>query len=383
MEPFAYPKARKPGTRKLILLALAGVSFSIWYFDLFPEIGQVPTGEISQKENPENLNEDDFIRMLNSAPEADPAGAAGTTEAEDNDLHLPSLSEDPLVAALAKQSDRIESEFPEFADVPDSQPPAPPTTGIQQASYESPIPASTAKPEPPAVLSAETAAQLRQAELWIQQDRILDAHEALSRLYWKEPEIRPQIQQQIEETAALIYASRDRHFAEPYMVQYGDTLESIAAEFKVPYQYLALLNRTRPEDLQAGQKLKVLTGPFGAVVDLDSFEMTVHAHVWFVRRYQIGIGADGATPIGEFTVQNKQANPTWYNPDGGVIDADDPSNPLGEYWLGLGDHIGIHGTIDPGSIGKAVSRGCIHLADDDIAEVFHLLSTGSPVVIRK
>ena len=70
------------------------------------------------------------------------------------------------------------------------------------------------------------------------------------------------------------------------------------------------------------------------------------------------------------TSKEKLENPTWYNPDGGVVDADDPENPLGEYWLGLGNHIGIHGTIDPDSIGQAVSRGCIHLGDRDIEEVF-------------
>jgi L,D-transpeptidase ErfK/SrfK len=65
------------------------------------------------------------------------------------------------------------------------------------------------------------------------------------------------------------------------------------------------------------------------------------------------------------------------------VEPDDPENPLGEYWLGLGNHIGIHGTNDPASIGQAASRGCIHLGDDDIAEVFGLLSPGSKVLIRK
>jgi lipoprotein-anchoring transpeptidase ErfK/SrfK len=111
--------------------------------------------------------------------------------------------------------------------------------------------------------------------------------------------------------------------------------------------------------------------------------MTVHAHGWFVRRYSIGIGRDNATPQGEFTVQNKLENPTWYDPKGGQIEGDDPANPLGEYWLGLGDHIGIHGTIDPTTIGRAASRGCIHLNDNDIAEVFQLLGVGSKVVIRE
>ena len=65
------------------------------------------------------------------------------------------------------------------------------------------------------------------------------------------------------------------------------------------------------------------------------------------------------------------------------MEPDDPENPLGEYWLGLGDHIGIHGTNDPSTIGRAASRGCIHLGDSEIEEVFSLLSTGSKVLIRK
>jgi L,D-transpeptidase ErfK/SrfK len=65
------------------------------------------------------------------------------------------------------------------------------------------------------------------------------------------------------------------------------------------------------------------------------------------------------------------------------VEPDDPENPLGEYWIGLGNHIGIHGTNDSGTIGKAASRGCIHLGDDDIVEVFSLLSPGSKVLIRK
>ena len=56
--------------------------------------------------------------------------------------------------------------------------------------------------------------------------------------------------------------------------------------------------------------------------------------------------------------------------------------PAGQegYWIsleGIGgnrhtaeDGYGIHGTNDPASIGKAMSMGCIRLADDDIEPVF-------------
>lgn len=377
MEPFAYKKAKSPGKRKLVLLGLAAASFSVWHFDLIPELGSVPTGSLEPVGAVDGLNEADFIAMLEATPSDDVSSTVA-----DEEPRLPPLDEDPLIAALAKQSEPIEDSFPEFGQSATQDVQTAASSNIQQASFDLTEPVVETAEFTPSVMAPEVATELKQIDSWIEQKETLEAHAALSRLYWKQPEVRVHIQQRIERTAADIYASPTNHFAEPYMVEFGDTLEGIAAKYKVPWQYLARLNRTNAKSLQAGQKLKVLTGPFGAVVDLANFEMTVHAHGWFVRRYRIGIGADGGTPVGEFTVQDKLENPTWYNPSGGTVAADDPSNPLGEYWIGLGDHIGIHGTIDPTTIGKAASRGCIHLADGDIAEIFQLLGEGSPVVIR-
>jgi lipoprotein-anchoring transpeptidase ErfK/SrfK len=233
------------------------------------------------------------------------------------------------------------------------------------------------------VLPADVAAKLRTIDDCLKDDLILDAHAELSEIYWKHPELRSTIDNRIRETASLIFTSNERQFGTPHLVEYGETLQAIAKQYEVPWQYLALLNRVTPEKLQAGQELKVVRGPFGAVVDLSAFTLTVHAHGWYVNKYRIGTGRDHKTPLGEFVVEDKLENPTWYNPDGGIVEPDDPENPLGEYWLGLGNHIGIHGTNDPSTIGRAASRGCIHLGDSEIEEVFSLLSTGSKVLIRK
>ena len=169
---------------------------------------------------------------------------------------------------------------------------------------------------------------------------------------------------------------------EPHEVQPGDVLQTIAREYGVTWQYLAKLNRTKPERIRPGQKLKVIEGPFSAVIDLSDFRMTIHAHGHFVGEFPVGIGRDGTTPIGKFTVKEKLADPTYYGPEG-VVAHDDPNNPLGEYWLDLGDSYGIHGTIDPDSIGKAESKGCIRLRDADIAAVYDLLGIGSEVLIKR
>ena len=116
---------------------------------------------------------------------------------------------------------------------------------------------------------------------------------------------------------------------------------------------------------------------------MNRSELTIEHHGFVVKRYRVGIGKDHSTPVGEFTVQNKLENPTYYGPNGLVIDQNDPKNPLGEYWIDLGDSYGIHGTIDPNSIGHAESAGCVRLGDESIREVFAFLSVGSKVIIRR
>ena len=44
---------------------------------------------------------------------------------------------------------------------------------------------------------------------------------------------------------------------------------------------------------------------------------------------------------------------------------------------------GIHGTTDQGSIGRAVSGGCIRMFNNDIKELYDMVSIGTPVIIKK
>ncbi len=58
-------------------------------------------------------------------------------------------------------------------------------------------------------------------------------------------------------------------------------------------------------------------------------------------------------------------------------------NPIGTRWLGLNRKgFGIHGTNEPGSIGKAASHGCIRLRNRDIEQLFRMVSVGDTVLIH-
>ncbi|MBD3672530.1 MAG: L,D-transpeptidase family protein [Planctomycetaceae bacterium] len=275
--------------------------------------------------------------------------------------HSTSLSEQERIAKLFGTQQPTETEVTD----------QPPANTIIPASAE-----KTVAPNLPL-----TNAPFAQVDQWIADGQYLKAHRELSQRYWKEEEPLEPLLTRLNKTAGMIYFAPQPHFMQAYEIQPGDLLQKVAPKYNLSWEYLARLNRVRPERVKVGQKLKVIKGPFSAFIDLSDFSLTIHAHGYFVKRYAIGIGADNSTPIGTFSVKEKLKNPTYYGPDG-VIDADEPSNPLGERWVSIGDSYGIHGTIDPTSIGKAESRGCLRLGNEDIVEVYDFLTPGSEVVIR-
>ncbi|MFO1000489.1 MAG: L,D-transpeptidase family protein [Planctomycetaceae bacterium] len=388
MKPFAM---KSGGRVQLHWWVVAGIAaaFFVWSFDLIPRVHTASSGSLatSDSENGTPSPQDETFDN-DWAPQVRSHDAP---EPEESELEL----QDPFRQSNAPSVRSAHHELTEPEEVDEEsglanneQPGISPRRDpdVTGASYEGVEPSESSivpSDVTPKVLPADVAAKLRTIDDCLKDDLILDAHAELSEIYWKHPELRSTIDDLIRETASLIFTSNERQFGTPHHVEYGETLQAIAKQYEVPWQYLALLNRVTPEKLQAGQELKIVRGPFGAVVDLSAFTLTVHAHGWYVNKYRIGTGRDHKTPLGEFVVEDKLENPTWYNPDGGIVEPDDPENPLGEYWLGLGNHIGIHGTNDPSTIGRAASRGCIHLGDSEIEEVFSLLSTGSKVLIRK
>ncbi|OAJ73620.1 hypothetical protein AYJ08_13365 [Brevibacillus sp. SKDU10] len=96
-----------------------------------------------------------------------------------------------------------------------------------------------------------------------------------------------------------------------------------------------------------------------------------------VRSYPVALGKIAtATPFGNFTIINKVPYPNSY-PGG-------PLSVFGTYWLGLSKpHYGIHGTNNPASIGKYVSRGCIRMYNRDVEALAKLVPIGTPVYIRR
>jgi hypothetical protein len=57
-------------------------------------------------------------------------------------------------------------------------------------------------------------------------------------------------------------------------------------------------------------------------------------------------------------------------------------NPLGARALYLGSTMyRIHGTNEPGSIGQAVSSGCIRLVNQDVMDLYERTPVGTKVIV--
>jgi LysM repeat protein len=228
----------------------------------------------------------------------------------------------------------------------------------------------------PTQIHEEFVARMQMARGYLAEGHLVDALLELSKEVGIDLE-RPEeaaLMELLDQLAGTVIYSRE-HLLEPaYEIQPGDTLERIAEAYQVPWQLLANINDIGDprRQLRPGEQLKVVKGPFEAVVDLTHFRLTLFVRDCYAGRFSIGVGNDLTTPEGTFEVQKKLVRPTYYG--GPTIEGGSPDNPLGEYALELGDHIYIHGTNDPSSIGRAESKGCIRLSERDIADLFAILS---------
>jgi len=228
---------------------------------------------------------------------------------------------------------------------------------------------------------------LQPVQRMIQAGQLDEALVALSRIY-DNPALPPALARQLtpmlDSLAGTVIYSRQHLLEPPYRVKEGDTLDSIAQQYNIPWQLLARINGIEdPQRLVPGQTLKVVRGPFSAVVNLDRYELTLKLGERYAGRFPIGIGRDSPRLEGTYTVRDKLVNPVYYGPDGFRANGGEANNPLGRFLLDLGEQVGIHGTNDVRWVGRDDGRGAICLGDRDIDDLFGILSIGSRVVIQR
>ena len=222
--------------------------------------------------------------------------------------------------------------------------------------------------------------------------------------------IRPEDEQFVGETA-----SKPSEQAKLKALKYGSYLEFVCERFHAAEDFIREINPgINFERLKPGDTLNVPNvQPFeieklsegfkpddptlaGRKVVIDTVERFLEIHDEadkIIAEFPITPGSSTLpAPIGTWKILGIATLP-WFRHDEGVLNSGvvsdtfynlpaGPNNPVGILWMALSKpHVGIHGTNNPETIGRAASHGCIRTANWDAARIKDLVTKGCTVEI--
>lgn len=396
--------ALTPRTRVLIAgagLALVALTAYMLFRSSPAPVTDLPGGTVYSPAADGGINATTITESLT----AEPAKLAAPTNPGTTTINtIPAANTANLPA-----SPNLSAQNPTTPPAPTNPPIAPNGPGAGTTTGPAPT-------NPPAAPAASTGARalVEQAQKSAAAGNRIEARTTLNTALWDTSltkDDRSAIRQQI---AALnddlffgpIVAKGDT-LSDYYLFKQGDLLVRLPYKQSIPVDYRLLQRINRIADagkMNIGQRVKIIRVPIHAIVHKRDFRMDLYAGApitagspgkvgpdgqeegWtYIRSFPVGLGESDGTPEGLFIVRpkSKLINPRWINPrTGEVFAATDPKNPIGEHWIGLdgADNntkrftgYGIHGTIDPGSIGQQRSMGCVRMHADDVAMVWEML----------
>jgi hypothetical protein len=181
----------------------------------------------------------------------------------------------------------------------------------------------------------------------------------------------------------VIYSQQDL-LLPPYVVQQGETLLSIAAPLAVPWQLLAKINGVSdPARLVPGETLKLVRGPFDAVVSVSRRRLSLQVGGNYAGSFPVVVGRQIRERVGSAVpvvavepgdVPAEQTGPAtqvaWARP--------------GSKSIGLADGLAIESVADPATVSEdSIPGTSLIVADRDIAELADILGQGSRVLVRQ
>ena len=200
---------------------------------------------------------------------------------------------------------------------------------------------------------------------------------------------------------------------------YPDIVEFVSERYHVTPTFLGKLNPTvKLGTLKAGDTLRVPNvepfvieslpeqGMLPEIVEYKERVIKIHRGNRMLELYEgekllaavpitPGLKGGGAleTPAGKWKILGIATSPT-FRWDKGVLDhgkrtdkshilPPGPRNPVGVLWIGLNKPgIGIHGTANAWTIGRATSHGCMRVGNWDVVRLSKMITKGMTVEIE-
>ncbi|HEY3391111.1 MAG TPA: LysM peptidoglycan-binding domain-containing protein [Lacipirellulaceae bacterium] len=221
---------------------------------------------------------------------------------------------------------------------------------------------------------------------------LAQAHQQLSPWY-DEPSLSPVEMKNVErllgQLAGTVVYSTEHRLQPARIVKPGETLETIAKEYNVPWQLLAKINGIpAANQIRPGQELKVIPGPFSAVVDLGRSELTLQVAGRYAGKFPVTVPVGATVSEGEWLVDQKLVAPA----SGVTQSAYTAEPPRVDHAIVLrgsseaaaaavGPTLAISSGSNP--TGAGANTAAIQLSPVDAEELSDILSVGSRVVIRR
>ncbi len=182
---------------------------------------------------------------------------------------------------------------------------------------------------------------------------------------------------------------------EPSLRRAGRPLPSHATNYGTRYTHqasVAPIDMSDVPDTYRKQMVSYNGGQNAGTIVID----TPNKFLYLVQgdgkamRYGIGVGRPGFEWAGVKSITRKAEWPGWTPPPEMLKRRPDlprhmeggQDNPLGARALYLGSTMyRIHGTNEPGTIGQAVSSGCIRMDNKDVMDLYNRVHVGTKVVV--
>jgi LysM repeat protein len=242
---------------------------------------------------------------------------------------------------------------------------------------------------PPTASFAESWPAVQAA---LERGDLAQAHQLLS-TWHGEPSLSPvetkNVERLLGQLAGTVIYSTEHRLQPARIVKPGETLETIAKEYNVPWQLLAKINGIpAANQIRPGQELKVISGPFSAVVDLGRSELTLQVSGCYAGKFPVTVPIGAAVSEGEWLVDQKLVAPasgvtqSAYTTEPPKVDRAIVLRGSSEAAAAaIGPTLAISSGSNP--TGAGANAAAIQISAADAEELSDILSVGSRVIIRR
>jgi len=266
---------------------------------------------------------------------------------------------------------------------------SPPAAGVVE-----PVPSlPTAVETPPVVPERQPAAF---AAAWADAHEKLAAAryaEALSLLsaWYDDPSLGPEETHRLEELlgqlAGTVIYSQEDHLLPPHIVAPGENLRDIAAGLNVPWPVLGKINGVAaPGQLVPGEPLKVIPGPFDAVVSLSRRRLSLQLKGNYAGSFTVVVGRQFESRVGtSLPVKRVRRAP---RPAAAPVAATPVAQVAHEEEQSLPKQILIEGGLvieaaeDPAAVVESAAAKSLVVSSRDLDELVDILGEGSRVFVK-